>query len=67
MVPLFRHFGHLDYTTFRAELIATLFRFFRRLCKGYCNISYRFFAFTFAFDLVINLLLGWIYRREEQR
>ena len=28
---------------------------------------YRFFAFTFAFDLVINLLLGWIYRREEQR
>ena len=51
IVPLFRHFGHLDYTTFRAELIATLFRFFGRLCKGYCNIFHRFFAFIFAFDL----------------
>ena len=27
MVPLFRHFGHLNYTTFLAELIATFFPF----------------------------------------
>lgn len=50
MVPLFRHFGHLNYTTFHAELIATFFPFFGRLCKGYRNISFRFFAFTFALD-----------------
>jgi len=35
---------------FHAELIETFFRFFGRLCKGYRNISFRFFAFTFAFD-----------------
>ncbi len=49
MVPLFRHFGHLNYTIFRAELIATFFAF-GRLRNGYRNISFRFFAFTFAFD-----------------
>ena len=38
MVPLFRHFGHLNYTTFHAELIATFFPFFGRLCKGYRDI-----------------------------
>lgn len=36
--------------SFHAELIATFFRFFGRLCNGYRNISFRFFAFTFAFD-----------------
>ena len=40
----------LNYTMFHAELIETFFRFFGRLCKGYRNISFRFFAFTFAFD-----------------
>ena len=50
MVPLIPHFGRLNYTTFHAELIATFFRFFGRLCKGYRNNSFRFFAFTFAFD-----------------
>ena len=48
MVPLFRHFGHLNYTTFHAELIATFFRFFGRLCKGYRNISFRFFCIYFC-------------------
>ena len=59
MVPLFRHFGHLNYTIFRAELIATHFPFLARLCMGYCNIFHRFFAFTFAFDFCcISLLLA---------
>ena len=36
--------------TISAFDLATFFPFSGRLCKGYRNISFYFFAFTFAFD-----------------
>ena len=38
MVPLFRHFGHLNYTTFHADLIATFW---------YCQYSFTHFTQKF--------------------
>ena len=38
MVPLFRHFGHLNYTTFHADIIATFW---------YCQYSFTHFTQKF--------------------